>query len=78
MAAFLVSAFGRPLGRIPNETVAPAIWASVSSGASSYSSGWMTWASTLFKSLRIARLSFVIAFSHRHHMDGFIAQGPER
>jgi len=34
--------FGRPLGRIPIETVAPAICASVSSGASSYSSGRMT------------------------------------
>jgi len=42
MASFLVSDFGRPLGRIPNETVAPATWVSVSSGASSYSSGRMT------------------------------------
>ena len=74
MASFLVSDFGRPLGRIPIDTVAPAICASVNSGASSYSSRWMTWASTFFKSLRIACLLLVIAFSHRHHMHGFAAR----
>src|SRR6516164_3254855 len=75
-ARFGRSESGRPRRLPPIDNTAFANCSSVSSGASSYSCGATTCASTFRKSLPILRLLFRIAFPHRNDVPGVAPRSP--
>src|SRR5215831_2862606 len=80
---FAASDLGRPrplAGRITVSPIANSALSNhspVSSGMSSYSSGWITWASSLAKSVLITRLFPVIGLSHRNDAPSVLGGRPD-